>query len=371
MNVNRLADYSTKLVAIDGRNRLSKLLAQIPNKISEIIGNPQHAQFQTELLALVKELRAGLESAEKEITPPMHALLKELGSAFYFEASLAASIESQIHTNSITQAAVKKFVEDIVQRRNTFLEHLRGVSNHLKSIGLGPKELEPGDAEIGFKIPREIFDNLLGGFSEELAFIERVVELFSEAVTGSKEEAELSELSTTDPLVLLQLYAPIVAAIAETVAAFVVVYKESLEIRALKQQLLSHNITDTKQLDDRIEKIVDEKIEQRVGEVLAGRTDSGRQNEVGNGLRLVMKGLFARIERGMTVEVRFLPPPEKEDETEEEAAERAVYDDLARVQTQLVFPEIAAAPMLELTRSKPRAPKLPRKPRAKRTPKKS
>jgi|SoiMethySBSTD1v2_1073268.scaffolds.fasta_scaffold26634_3 hypothetical protein len=351
MNVSRLSDFAAKLVAVEAQFNVGKRLGRVASKLQEVVSQPQNPQFQTELVGFIVELRKSVEELEAQITPAMADFLRELGGLKFFSKEMVDDIDGEIHRNSITHAVAKSYVDDIVSRRNKFVEALKSLSASLTSVGLKPKPLEPGHAEIGFKIPRSIFDNRLIGFSGELKFIERVVEVFSEAVTGERQEAELSELSTTDPLVLLQLYAPIVAAIAASVTWFLATYKQTLEIRQLKAQIRKLEIDDTSQFDKEIEQIIQKAVEERIGQVLAPREDQGRKNEVENGLRLVLRDMWARVERGMTVEVRFLPPAAKPNATAEEAREAKAYKDLERIQRELVFPAIEGEPMLELPKA--------------------
>lgn len=348
MNVSRLAEFAGKLVAIEDNRRVSNRLSQISAKLQEIINQPQNAQFQAELLALVADLKATMIEINLEVTPAVVDFLSEVEGAHYFSVALPDEIGGLIHTNSITPAVVKERVDQINSKRSTLIEALRAISHNLKALGLQPEPLAEGQAEIGFKIPRALFDNRLIGFSGELKFIERVVEAFSEAVTGAREEAELSELSTTDPLVLLHLYAPVVVAIGGSVTWFLSSWKKTLEIQELRARLKAMDIDATSQLDSKIEKIVHEAVEARIQQVLVVRDDEGRNNEVRNGLRMVLTELWARVERGMTVEVRFLPPPLKENPTPQEVQEADAYKELEEIQKALVFPAITSEPMLEL-----------------------
>ncbi|WP_072394303.1 hypothetical protein [Hyphomicrobium sp. CS1GBMeth3] len=359
MNVSRLADFSARIAAAETEQRVGKKLSQISGSLQNIINDPQNAQHQTDLLTRVSETRTALEAIEAQITPPIADFLEELDASYYFSVSMIDDIAQLIHTNSITQAAVKTDVDEIHARRSKFVESITALSTALKAVGLGPRPLQPGEAEIGFKIPRAIFDNRLIGFSGELKFIERVVELFSEAVTGQREEAELSELSTTEPLVILQLYAPIVAAIAGSITWFLATYKQTLELRELRARLKAVGVDESAMLDAKIEQLVNEAVEKRVADVVTVKLEDGRRNEVSNGLRLVLKDLWARVELGMTVEVRFLPPATSEEPTAKEKKELKIYEDLRKIQRELVFPTIRGEPFLRL--SKPDGPKTSKK----------
>ena len=62
-----------------------------------------------------------------------------------------------------------------------------------------------------------------------------------------------------------------------------------------------------------------------------------------------LRHILARVERGMTVEIRFLPPPVKEVAAGEEAPEQPKeFADLAESQKILSFPKPGDSPVLKL-----------------------
>jgi len=61
-----------------------------------------------------------------------------------------------------------------------------------------------------------------------------------------------------------------------------------------------------------------------------------------------LESMLARIERGMTVEIRFLPPVTKTGADGTTTAEPAAFDSLDKIIPQLVFPETAENPVLPL-----------------------
>jgi hypothetical protein len=57
--------------------------------------------------------------------------------------------------------------------------------------------------------------------------------------------------------------------------------------------------------------------------------------------------ILERIERGMTVEIRFLPPPTRTDADGAPPAETAAFESLSTIAPQLVFPK--ENPVLQLS----------------------
>jgi len=70
-----------------------------------------------------------------------------------------------------------------------------------------------------------------------------------------------------------------------------------------------------------------------------------------------LEALLAKIERGLTIELRLPPPPKEVDEEENEvseegAAEIKAHQELLEVEKQLVFPEPSENPVLTIPEMK-------------------
>src|SRR5438067_525856 len=61
--------------------------------------------------------------------------------------------------------------------------------------------------------------------------------------------------------------------------------------------------------DDKIEKTIQAPIDEKITELLGDGKATGRTNEQRIDLKWALKSIMARIERGMLIEVRFLPSP--------------------------------------------------------------
>lgn len=370
MNVGRMMEFARLLLEVDGRFKIQKRLSNISARLQEIINAPQEAQHQTNMLSSVSELRQALEGLRPELNPPLLEFLDETGGQAYFTISMAEEIADQVRSSGITPTVAKTFVDRLNSRRGQYLENLKAAGTNLKALNFHEYSIAPGDAEIGFKIPRSLFENNLDGLAGELEFIDFTVFTFAEAVTGDKQHAKVAQLSTTDPLVLVTAGVHVVGVIAASVKWMLDAYAKYLEILELRERLKSYNMT-TQTLDEVTaagDKEIEEAIEAAVQKILKKKL-VGRAAELANGLRYALRGLIARIERGMTIEVRFLPAPKEEGQTEEQAAEADRQEsELRDLQRNLVYPPVPEKPLLAIParHAKNRGAKSP-KPRKKRT----
>ena len=217
-------------------------------------------------------------------------------------------------------------------------------------------ELEEGSAEIGFLIPRELFQDEFGQFIKQLAVINRIIREFSETATGSSQEIKVRQISSSDPLVFLGLDPITIGMIGATITWALDVWKRVSEIRGLRERaskIPTFKELDLKFFDEKIKATVEAEIETKAKELqgLAKDKDARTSEERRTHITWVLKTLLALVERGLKVEIRSLPPPPPEDDPE--AGLPPAFKELNETIPQLVFPEVEGSPVLELPPPEP------------------
>ena len=304
-------------------------------------------------------LRKSATSLSAEMTPAQWDFLGDLDAQPLFGGDLVQDIENKFATNGIMPAVVKAFVGELLTKRQKILENYRNILSNVEAIGLRIERLNAGEAEVGFTIPRSLFENSLAGLAGEFKFIDKVMIVFSEVVTGEREPAMVGELSTTDPLILVTAGVAVVAAVGKTVTWLLDRYEQTLRIRKLMAESAAIGAPDSIQNEYKslILKTINDGIDARISELLPNPSQP-REQELSNGLRLVMQGMLARIERGMKVEIRFLPPVDEKAETKVDAdaaqKKKNAYLELTSIQQKLNFPlELPSEPVLALPPPEP------------------
>ena len=103
---------------------------------------------------------------------------------------------------------------------------------------------------------------------------------------------------------------------------------------------------------------VNNEVFEEVEEILdAGNATKTRRGELSGSLKWVLEALLAKIERGLTIELRLPPPPKEVDEKEDEVSEEGAaaikaHQELLEVEKQLVFPEPSENPVLTIPEMK-------------------
>ncbi|GJL80246.1 MAG: hypothetical protein NPINA01_32350 [Nitrospinaceae bacterium] len=109
--------------------------------------------------------------------------------------------------------------------------------------------------------------------------------------------------------------------------------------------------------DKKIEETIDKAIKEKTKSLLEQNKDESlRKNEQDIDISWALKSILARIERGMTVEIRFLPPAQEESaeegQTTEPQEEPQEFVKLREIVPNLVFPSPDPNPVLQLPNPK-------------------
>lgn len=356
MNAERLFELSDLLTAIDVRLEVQPSLQTLVSDLAHVINNPGHAQFQTQFAHSFEQLRSTWDKMANSFSPAQVKLISEIGGAAYFIADFPSQLDATVRANGITPAVVRDEIESFRSDRENYLRTLNTLRDSLSGVGVAPYPLKPDSAEIGLLLPRDLFDNELGGLVKELHTINRIIKAFSEVSIGHTEPVEIHQISTSDPIFFLGLSPATIALLAGAITWALATWKAVEEIRKIRaetQKLKSFS-------KEEIEKIFDTKIKQeiqiavdlKVDELIPSKDGPGRHHEQRNDMAWALESILGRVERGMTVELRFLPPSITAD-SHQPSEQPTSFDTLRAIVPQLQFPEPDKSPVLALPPSDP------------------
>jgi hypothetical protein len=356
MNTEQLLGLVRRLVQDDQRLALQQKLTEAAQSFANLASNPQAQQHQTEVSDKLKQLEQALSKLETSYSPAFRIRLEIIGALPYFSTAMTARLRQSMNDNPMSPAVVNQEAQKLVAERQNYLNNLTNLRGSLDALGFELDELQPGQAEVGFQIPRAIFDNDLDGFARELHELRLIIRAFSEAAGNTGESIELRQISTTDPLVFVMLGYGTVKLLGQGASWCLDQWKKLEEIRNIRATTANlKGVPDAKSLAERFDTLIQETLEANVrkeAERLASESGSPgpRQNELANHLGMALQGMLARIERGMTVEIRFLPPAKATEGEADTAADgpAADFEELKKLQQQLVFPAPADEPLLKL-----------------------
>lgn len=352
MNAERLLELADLLSSANSTYNMQGLLDDLRNQFDQLASNPGHPDFQRGAATALQSLSDAMIAFEGGLTPARLESLQEMGATPYFTSSLPLGIQSLMSTSGVVPSVVRDRTVELQEQRAEYIHHIDEVRRGLRAVGITVEITTPG-VEAGFLIPRILFGNTLDGLGKEFEQITKIIAVFSELATGYVEPVEVRQISTTDPLVIVGLATPVAIAFAKGIDWVLETTKKILELKKLYDQNKSAKVPDSilDGLKEHIQKSVSEALEEH-GKKLVDTypvDDDARKNELNNHIKWAMEQLFAKVERGMTVELRLLPPPPGEEIDEQGAAEQAqTFADLAAISGRLDFPKILGEPLLAL-----------------------
>lgn len=353
MNAERLLYFTRRLSDVEGELGIQSQLDSLVSNLETLASNPQDTGAQNSVASAMNSLSAKvLDEFYDNLTPAEQENFAEISAAPYFSGEMIDQIRSVIAENAMTPAVAVKQVRGLRDRRRGYINSLSSLLQGLEDIGIEADEPPDGEADISFVVPREIFHNNIQGLAKELSVIDRVIKAFSEAATGTPENATLRTLATSDPLITVALGFLVITQIGKSVSWLLDTWKKALEIKELRQKTKDSGGFTEKELkifDDKIEKIVQAKISERVDQILKeSKADAGRRNELRTALQWAHEALLSRIERGLSIEIRLLSPPGLADGEEPEGAQTPEAEMVRAIARTLTFPAPSGDPVLAL-----------------------
>jgi len=370
MNTERLSDFLTLILAEERRVGIQQRLQELNQSFGNLQNQPQNTGFQSQAAQGIVALGKAIDSIYDKFTPAQIALLNEIGGTRFFSPILVEEIQTEFRQNGMTPNVMFQKIAQLIGEREPFIRNIEALRNSLTALKLTTKPLAPGEAEIGFLLPRSLFQNHLDHFIDQLRVINRIIRLFSELVTGKVEPIIVHQISSSDPLLFFGLNPVTIAEIGGAVTWALATWKQVLDIKKLYNDAVKMKLSDKftggleQEINNRIETGINEKIKELESKLApAFKENQERKNELINGLRWALQSIFARIERGMSVEIRFVPPPQpitKPDSKEKPAAIQPVFIELDSVSHKLDFPVPLPNPVLALPGNEPPPPPPPK-----------
>ena len=354
MDIGRIIELASKAVEIDDSSGVTRAASELNTQLSQLASNPADEGAQTNVSKALHDLKQSLELAHLELSPDEVELIGELANAPIFSETIATKVEQTLLVNPATPAIARDALTEIMQERDTAFSHFRQFMNTSKALGWDIEQVEDWDAEVGFQIPREIFDNQFDGLIAEFRFIRRFLANVSEISGSSVSDVKLARLSTTDPWILLGVAYAVARQVGLITKWALGQWKTVEEIRHIREQtakLKSFSPEDVENIfGDKIREEIRAGIEEQVKGLTSDIKPAARRHELSNGLRKDLHELLGRIERGMKVEVRLIADDEAIEGNEEVGVRE---EEMKNIVSGLKFPPPSPNPVLQLTQQEP------------------
>jgi len=332
--------------------RLQGLIDSLQQLIQQ--SDENHQQMMTEALQAVYS--ALDESIVESLSPTWTQQLKQIGFHEYLGSQLKEKLIGCINQNQITPVRVHLKVKEWYSIIERFKSAIEEITRALPQLNIGCDELEPGQCELGFLVPREVVKNQFSEYVKELRQFELIFRTFSEITTGKSGEFTVRTISS-DLIVYVNATPAVAALVATALERIITVYKELLEIRRLRNELSDQEVTDEelKSIDTHINIKMDKAIEKLAREIMTEYykpSSIARKNELMNALRISLNKLANRIDKGYNIEVRVAELPKHEGQEEQDELEPTEkiqhFDAIKKATPNLQFIRLEGEPVLSL-----------------------
>lgn len=327
MNAERLHRILLEVKSEYENKALLDKIRAVRDNLQNQVNQPQQPAYQENLVTALKSLYEMLStSSVNDFSPGWRQVIEEIGGAGIFGNILKERIENIFASNQITPAAALQDIILIVTKLETFKTSIDNLISAYDSLKIGAEELEGGECELAYTIPRLFVHNKLHSLNKEMTELNFILNNISEAVIGEKQDFEVKTISSSDFSIYVLIGLHVAKVISEVVEKLIENYKKILEIKKLRNELKTIGIPDkeTNGIEQYANSLMQQEIEKIVKQIMSKspQKDTGRKNELSNGVTIALNKIANRIDNGFNIEIRVkeLPPIEKEEETKETIA---------------------------------------------------
>lgn len=354
MNIERLHVMASEIKQDLKSTKLLVILQNLVDNLQTQVNAPQDASAQTGVASQLQLLRSGLEASAVNSFPPTWVqALEELDLIPLLGNRLLERVNSVFARNPITPSIALKELQSINSELTRFSQTIDSLVKAFADLGIGREELDAGEAEVGVMVPRTYVSNSLEQFAKELGELDKILKVFAEITTGKRPKFDINSISSSELSIYVAAIPQIAACLAVAIERIVALYKQSLEIRKLKNELEKFEIEKAglkaieNSVKDKMERGIATLIDDLLEEFYDGN-DHARRNELRVELKYTLRKLANRIDRGFNIEVRAELPDEGEAESDKEAEGIEFIERIKQVEKELEFLKVEGKPILRL-----------------------
>ncbi len=362
MNAERFHAIVRALDAELDATNLKAALGELAAATRQLAGDPAQVPTQQQVAQIRNDLENTLRDAQSnDFSPAWREALDELGVSDLLGEALAEQIEATFSRNEITPATAADEIEGLQNRITNLAEAIGQARMALDFFQVGAENLDPGEFEIGFLIPRQAVQDGLGALGEEFRQLKKILGPFTELADEGRPDLRIRSLSSSEFQVFLESTPVVAASIAAAIDRLLAAYERILNIRQKRKELAENEDVPDEVLEplaQHANSLMEAEIELIVDEIVvaAKLADQGRLNELRNELRLSLNALATRVDQGYNIEVRAgeLPPVDEEgEETDVDPETRDAAEKVRETQKRLEFMNITGKPILSLDQPDP------------------
>jgi hypothetical protein len=290
--------------------QIDTLTQQLQVALEGQVAAPGDPVQQQAVAEAAKVLRGALSTSTVDrFSPAWRSALEEMGVSGLLGSEFRTAIDEIFLRNQITPSVALEEIRALSQRLAQLHGSIDQLTSALDYFHVKTLELEPGETEVGFTIPRGFVYNDLRSLGLEFERLNRILGPFNELGIGERPQISIRTISSSDFTVLVTLLPRAAVVFASSVTWLQHTYKQMLDARLIKRQLEEMEFsTSTSSL---IEEEASGKMMTAIGS-LADELISKYGNEVSElripelkmDLKASLTDISKRIDIGMNFEIR-------------------------------------------------------------------
>jgi hypothetical protein len=317
---------------------------------SSLASQPQEPSYQQAVVSNVQKLRSAFAKLALNTTAYEWQRIDEIQGLEFFDGAIVDLLQVQLSENVMTPTVPHIFIAEYAARRLNFLQQLLGLKAGLSAVGISEYAAKEGQAELGFRLPRSFFDDNLDGLIKRLNTIKRLINTFSEIKTGTVQQIEVRDISTSDPMFYFGMMVTVAVAVGKSFSWALDMWKKVEDIRNVRAQTAKLALHTPEELESMFDSKINNQIADSIKlEVLAqfGDTPTGREAELAIALSDALRTVLAIVERGVTLELRYTPPIDVDEAIEDDEMHETTQE-AQLLAASLKFPMPNNPPMLTI-----------------------
>lgn len=364
MNASKLKTILKKILDAEEKFRTQEISRNLSQHLANLASQPSNLDLQIQYTDNFRKFSTILNNFRDQFSPVDLKNMETIGINLSLMMEIPSKITKWVSENPATLTVAVSKIEEIIIEREEIFARISQAFDGIDFFDLDEEYINEGEAEIGFLLPRELFNNNLEKLIKELSIVNQIIRVFSEVSNGKVEEVEIHSISTSDPIFFFGISAGTIIAIGKTITWGLDTWKKIEEIRKIRaetrEKIGQKAVDAVSAFDKLIKDTIDSAIESKVQDVMSMvQAEHTRRSEIEIHLKWAIESLLARIERGLTIEIRAIPKAESVDnstELDEKAA--GDFEELTSVIIpQLAFQPPQKAPLMQLPPEKPKEKK--------------
>ncbi|WP_287373163.1 hypothetical protein [Prosthecochloris sp.] len=356
MNTTKLHIIAKTLKNEMARTGSVNLLGTVVQTLEREVNDPrqQQQQLQNQRSEALKTLYTRLkESPVDNYSPAWRDALEEIGVSDQFGAILEKRVRGIFERNKITLQSALEELKQLRAKIASTQSNLETLVSSLEYFSVGEDELGKDECEVGVVIPRKYVKGNLKEFGSELVELEKTLLVFSELATGQREPLEIRQISSSELSIFLDYLPEIGLCIAVSIERIVALYKQVLEIKKLKKELVKQKVPERhlKGIEEHAASLVAPEIKVLAKELIENYGDhleQGRKKEVLTELQFSLNKLANRIDRGFNIELRVSTTESDEKKNEKSQSNSSVKKRIMKSAAKIEYLDQINEPVLYL-----------------------